>query len=59
MNLNLKEAVSEYIKNHGYDGLRKASDQCYCYADDVNPCECLSEKCELWKGERPDEIQAT
>ena len=44
--MNIREIVSEWLKEHGYDGLY-SQDECACALSDLMPCgEVFPEDCE-------------
>jgi len=44
--INVKTILSEYLKQHGYDGLFNAELECGCTIDDSFPCEADFSECE-------------
>jgi len=44
--INVKTILSEYLKQHGYDGLFNAELECGCTIDDLFPCEADFSECE-------------
>jgi len=41
--MNCKEIITEYLTNHGYDGLYDG--YCWCTLDDLIPCDYCFDKC--------------
>ena len=45
--MNIKTIVTQYLNEHGYDGLylKKNGDECGCSIEDLMPCDVPSELC--------------
>jgi hypothetical protein len=47
----LLEIVTQYLKEHGYDGLYNTDDECGCSVDNLMSCDGMTIGCQAgWKG---------
>lgn len=53
--LNVKKILSEWLKEHAFDGLCHNFHECGCALDDLAPCAEISPECEpAYKGPDPE-----
>jgi len=43
--MNVKEILTKYLKENGYDGLSNTSVFCFCGLEDLIPCVSCIENC--------------
>lgn len=44
---SVREIVEAYIRENGFDGLFNSDLECACRVDDLEPCGCFSDECQV------------